>query len=119
MRDRPSKPFKRLLLTGAAGGLGKMLRPRLREWTDVLRVSDIANVSAAEVGEEVAQVDLADRSAVDDLLADVDVVLHYHGDFYEGLQFPGQRHVFPAQVRSMVHHAPLRVHGAGGGFFGS
>ena len=33
--------FSRLLLTGAAGGLGQELRPRLRACCDVLRVSDI------------------------------------------------------------------------------
>ena len=32
----------RLLLTGAAGGLGKVLRERLRPYADVLRLSDIA-----------------------------------------------------------------------------
>jgi len=41
------KPFQRLLLTGAAGGLGRVLRPRLREWTDVLRVSDRADCGTA------------------------------------------------------------------------
>ena len=32
-------PFNRLLLTGAAGGLGKVLRERLRPYTQVLRLS--------------------------------------------------------------------------------
>jgi uronate dehydrogenase len=31
--------FHRLLLTGAAGNLGRMLRPRLKAYCDVLRVS--------------------------------------------------------------------------------
>ena len=34
--------FRRLLLTGAAGGLGRVLRPRLRGRCDFLRVSDVA-----------------------------------------------------------------------------
>ena len=32
--------FPRLLLTGAAGQLGRELRPRLKAYCDVLRVSD-------------------------------------------------------------------------------
>ena len=33
----PRAPFNRLLLTGAAGGLGKVLRERLRPYAKVLR----------------------------------------------------------------------------------
>ncbi|RYF57103.1 MAG: NAD(P)-dependent oxidoreductase, partial [Comamonadaceae bacterium] len=36
------RPLPRLLLTGAAGGLGRVLRPRLAPLADVLRISDIA-----------------------------------------------------------------------------
>ncbi len=43
--------FSRLLLTGAAGGLGRVLRPRLKTRCDVLRVSDIADLGAAAEGE--------------------------------------------------------------------
>lgn len=32
-----TKPFKRLLLTGASGGLGTMLRDRIKPWADVVR----------------------------------------------------------------------------------
>ena len=42
--DRPAaqKPFRRLLLTGAAGNLGQQLRGALAAWADVVRVTDIA-----------------------------------------------------------------------------
>ena len=73
------KPFERLLLTGAAGGLGRVLRPRLREWTNVLRVSDRADCGPAAPGEEVMLADLADKKAVHALVAGVDVVLHFGG----------------------------------------
>jgi uronate dehydrogenase len=73
------KPFDRLLLTGAAGGLGRVLRPRLRALADVVRVSDIADCGAAETGEEVVRADLADAQAVHGLLEDVDAVLHFGG----------------------------------------
>ncbi len=74
-----TKPFQRLLLTGAAGGLGRVLRPRLREWTNVLRVSDRADCGPAAPGEEVMLVDLTDKKAVNALVKDVDVVLHFGG----------------------------------------
>jgi uronate dehydrogenase len=74
-----NKPFRRLLLTGAAGGLGRMLRPYLRELTDVLRVSDKADCGAAQAGEEVVIADLADRPAVHAMMRDVDAVLHFGG----------------------------------------
>ena len=39
--------FNRLLLTGAAGGLGKVLRETLRPYAEVLRLSDIAAMAPA------------------------------------------------------------------------
>jgi uronate dehydrogenase len=74
-----SKPFKRLLLTGAAGGLGKILRERIKPWADVVRLSDISDMGAAQEGEEIVQCDLSDKAAVLKLLEGVDAVLHFGG----------------------------------------
>jgi len=71
--------FKRLLLTGAAGGLGRVLRPRLKAYCDVLRLSDLADLGAAAAGEEVSQVPLQDAAAVHGLLEGVDAVVHLGG----------------------------------------
>jgi uronate dehydrogenase len=71
--------FGRLLLTGAAGGLGRVLRPRLKAICGTLRVSDIAELGAAAAGEEVATVDLADKAGVLGLLQGVDAVVHLGG----------------------------------------
>ena len=58
-------PFNRLLLTGAAGGLGKVLRETLKPYARVLRLSDIAAMApAADSREEVFTCDLADKQAV-------------------------------------------------------
>ena len=43
--------FGRLLLTGAAGGLGRELRPRLKAFCKVLRLSDIADLGVPAVPE--------------------------------------------------------------------
>lgn len=69
----------RVLLTGAAGALGKALRPRLRQRSKLLRCSDIAAMDAAGTGEEVLQVALEDRAAVDGLLKGIDAVVHLGG----------------------------------------
>jgi uronate dehydrogenase len=73
------KPFHRLLLTGAAGNLGVQLRGALGAWADVVRVSDIASLSAAAGHEEAVSADLADRAAVDALLEGVDAIVHLGG----------------------------------------
>lgn len=71
--------FDRLLLTGAAGALGRMLRPRMKAYCKTLRLSDIAPIGAAAQGEEVVVAPLQDEAAVYDLLDGVDAVLHFGG----------------------------------------
>lgn len=69
----------RVLLTGAAGGLGRELRPRLRARSKLLRVSDVAPLEPAQAGEEVVQAALEDRAAVHALLEGIDWVVHLGG----------------------------------------
>jgi uronate dehydrogenase len=76
--------FPRLLLTGAAGGLGRELRQRLTAHCDVLRVSDLADLGDARAGEEVVQAKLEDADAVRNMLHDVDAVVHLGGVSLEG-----------------------------------
>jgi uronate dehydrogenase len=76
--------FRRLLLTGAAGGLGCELRPRLKAYCDTLRVSDIAPLGNIGPGEELQVVALQDAAAVPALLRDVDAVVHLGGVSVEG-----------------------------------
>ncbi|MBL8525495.1 MAG: NAD(P)-dependent oxidoreductase [Betaproteobacteria bacterium] len=74
-----SQKYSRILLTGAAGGLGKVLRQRLPAFAQTLRVSDRADLGAAAPGEEAVVCDLADRSAVHRLVEGVDAVVHFGG----------------------------------------
>lgn len=70
----------RILLTGAAGGLGKVLRETLRPYAQILRLSDIAETAPSDgPHEEVIRCDLSDKDAVDALLEDVDAVVHLGG----------------------------------------
>ena len=75
----PSMRFGRLLLTGAAGGLGRELRQRLKPHCDTLRLSDLADLGAAAAGEELVPARLEDADAVLALLAGVDAVIHLGG----------------------------------------
>lgn len=70
---------KRLLITGAAGGLGQVVREGLAGYVDTLRLSDIADLGSAAPGEEIVRCDLADREAVDALVAGCDAILHLGG----------------------------------------
>ena len=71
--------FQRLLLTGAAGGLGRELRTRLKAYCEVLRLSDVASLGSAAQGEELVNARLEDRAAMRDLLRGVDAVVHLGG----------------------------------------
>ena len=75
---------KRLLLTGAAGGLGVALRQRLKANCDVLRLSDRVSVGDAGPSEEVVLADLADAEAVSNMVRGVDAIVHLGGISVEG-----------------------------------
>jgi len=80
----PTPQFDRILLTGAAGGLGRVLRERLKPFTRVLRISDRAELGDARPGEEVVPCDLADAASVRRLLEGVEAVVHLGGISVEG-----------------------------------
>eukprot|EP01036_Dinobryon_divergens_P052246 gene52246-69887_t len=78
--EASNKKLNRLLLTGAAGGLGKVLRGRLKPYAKVLRLSDIASLApAADASEEVVPCDLSDKAAVHALLEGCDAIVHLGG----------------------------------------
>lgn len=111
MLPEPVTPlrFARLLLTGAAGNLGRELRPRLKRYCDVLRVSDLADLGPAAPGEEVVHADLADKAAVDALLQGVDAVVHLGGVSVE----KSFETVLPANIVGTYHvYEGARRHGA-------
>lgn len=99
--------FRRLLLTGAAGALGRELRPRLARYCEVLRVSDMAPLSPAGPGEEVVIARLEDRAAVRALLAGIDAVVHLGG---VSVERPFEE-VLPANIVGTYHvYEAARVH---------
>ena len=103
-------PFNRLLLTGAAGGLGQQLRPRLKARCASLRLSDIADLGAAADGEELVAAALQDAAAVDALLAGVDAVVHLGGISVEGPFEP----ILQANIVGVYNlYEAARKHGVG------
>ncbi|KFE43885.1 NAD-dependent epimerase/dehydratase family protein [Pseudomonas syringae] len=103
-------PFNRLLLTGAAGGLGKVLRESLKPYAKVLRLSDIAEMAPATGSHEEVQIcDLADKVAVHQLVEGVDAILHFGGVSVErpfeeilGPNISGIFHIYEAARRHGV-----------------
>ncbi|MDS9467441.1 NAD(P)-dependent oxidoreductase [Paracoccus sp. MBLB3053] len=71
--------LKRLLITGAAGGLGRALTPHLRGIAETLRLADIAPIPDALPEDEIVQCDLGDAAAVDAMVAGCDGILHLGG----------------------------------------
>jgi uronate dehydrogenase len=67
---------RRVLITGAAGKVGRSLRTGLKGQYPVLRLLGVAPQEAAGPGEEVVTVDLNDRRATEAAMAGVDAVVH-------------------------------------------
>lgn len=68
--------MQRVLITGAAGRLGKVLRVGLARPERILRLVDIADLGTASLNEELCRVDATQLEAVLPLMDGVDVVLH-------------------------------------------
>ena len=99
---------KRLLLTGAAGGLGVALRQRLKANCDVLRLSDRVSVGDAGLDEEVVLADLADAEAVSNMVRGVDAVVHLGGISVEGPFAP----ILQANILGVYNlYEAARLHG--------
>lgn len=72
--------LKKLLLTGAAGGVGKVLRPHLGQFAQTVVLSDIAEITDLAGHESFLACELGDRGAVDALFdGGVDGVIHLGG----------------------------------------
>jgi uronate dehydrogenase len=76
---QPAERYRRILLTGAAGGLGRVLREGLKPFAETLRLSDREPLGPAHPGEEIVACDLADREAVAALVRGVDAIVHMGG----------------------------------------
>lgn len=65
----------RVLITGAAGGIGQRIRPLLRGIYPIVRLSDVVPIEPEE-GEEYLPADLADMASIERICEGVDGVIH-------------------------------------------
>jgi uronate dehydrogenase len=66
----------RVLLTGAAGGIGSVLREAWRGGFATLRLVDVRELGPAAAGEELVQFDLTDFTRLRSAVEGIDVVVH-------------------------------------------
>lgn len=71
--------FRRILITGAAGSLGRHLRRGLAPLAERLRLVDVKEMGPAAAHEEVVVCDLADREAALEVTRDCDAIVHFAG----------------------------------------
>lgn len=71
--------LEKLLITGAAGGLGRLMRGKLGHVARSFRLSDIVDPGELLPGEEFVPCELGDRDAVNRLVEGCDGVLHLGG----------------------------------------
>ena len=118
----PSLPFRRILLTGAAGGLGRVLRPFLGSLCETLRVSDLRTPVDQQPHEDCVACDVGDREAVLALCRDVDAIVHFGGvsveDYFDAIlhaNLLGTFNVFEAArrlgIRRIVYASSSQVTG--------
>ncbi|MGE0716214.1 MAG: NAD-dependent epimerase/dehydratase family protein [Alphaproteobacteria bacterium] len=76
--------MKRVLMTGAAGGVGRMIRPLLAGIYPELVLSDRVEPPQLTNAERFVAADLTDTAAVDAAVAGVDGIIHLGGHSVEG-----------------------------------
>jgi uronate dehydrogenase len=76
--------MKRVLMTGAAGGVGTMLTPLLRGIYPELRLSDIRTPQGLVAGDSFVAADLTKIEEVEKICDGVDGIVHFGGYSIEG-----------------------------------
>ncbi|HLX02238.1 MAG TPA: NAD(P)-dependent oxidoreductase [Trinickia sp.] len=69
----------RVLITGAAGQIGRVLRQGLKGRYPLIRLADIAAQRPADASEEVVKVDITDPAQLVDAMEGIDCVVHLAG----------------------------------------
>lgn len=83
-----ARAIERILITGAAGSLGREMRQRFKGQYPFIRLSDISPMDEAGEGEEVVPCDLADAAGVEAICEGIDAIVHY-GGYSRETDWPG------------------------------
>lgn len=122
MADINPPPFDNILITGAAGALGSVLRESLRSYAKTLTLSDRTSLGERRDNEVHFECDLADRDAVFEMMKGVDVVIHLGGAPRENTfqvildsNIAGSYHIYEAarqgSVKRMVYASSVHAIG--------
>lgn len=76
--------MKRVLLTGAAGGVGTMIRPLLRTLYPEVVLSDMRDIADLGRGESFRRAELSNPAEVAAAVKDIDGIIHLGGFSVEG-----------------------------------
>jgi uronate dehydrogenase len=116
--------LRRLLLTGAAGGIAAAVRPVLRELAAEVVLTDRVEPRTIEPGERFVRAELADPAPWEGLAAGCDAVLHLGAlpdeapfDQLAGPNLHGPFHVLEAARRAGVRRVVLASSGRATGFY--
>ncbi|BAT61629.1 putative epimerase/dehydratase [Variibacter gotjawalensis] len=69
----------RVLMTGAAGQIGRETRAQLKGRYELMRLTDIIDGEPAKAGEDFIRADLTDLAAMERMMAGIDCVVHLGG----------------------------------------
>ncbi|MFF2847433.1 NAD-dependent epimerase/dehydratase family protein [Streptomyces sp. NPDC058001] len=117
-------PNRRILLTGAAGRIGTVLRSGLACPERVLRLLDVAPLAPAAPDErvEIVQASFTDPDAIRDACRDVDAVVHFGGcsgeaswETIRAVNVDGTQQVLAAAAETGIRRVVLAgsIHAAG------
>src|SRR6201993_1522007 len=114
----------RVLITGAAGGIGRSLRDSLLGVYRVLRLSDRVPLTLARSGEEVVLTELSDMAAVERMVDGIDGIVHLGGISGESAWEPilqsniiGTYNLFEAARRARVKRIIVATSNHAVGFY--
>jgi uronate dehydrogenase len=115
---------RRILLTGAAGGIARAVRPVLRELAEDVVLTDREEPDAVAPGERFAPADLADPAPWDGLAEGCEAVVHLGAvadeaafDVLAGPNLHGPFHVYDAARRAGVRRVVAASSARATGFY--
>jgi uronate dehydrogenase len=115
---------RRILLTGAAGGIARAVRPVLRELAEDVVLTDREEPEAVAPGERFAPADLADPAPWDGLAEGCEAVVHLGAvadeaafDVLVGPNLHGPFHVYDAARRAGVRRVVAASSARATGFY--
>jgi uronate dehydrogenase len=115
---------RRLLLTGAAGGIATAVRPLLRQLAEEVVLTDRSEPGGLAAGERFAAADLADPAPWERLATGCDAIVHLGAvpneaafDVLAGPNLFGPFHVYEAARRAGVPRVVVASSGRATGFY--